>query len=167
MYDWVTNPSDPTFWVAIGTLIFFGLLVWKKVPGMIARALDARGANIAKELDETRRLRDEALALLAQYQAKQRDAEKEAEAIIATARVEAERLAAETQANVVQALERRAKVAEQKIAQAEAQAVADVKAAAADAAVAAAQAIIGERMDPARAASLADAAIRDLKGRLN
>ena len=111
---------------------------------MIIDALDGRAARIKAELDEARRLRDEAQALLAEYQRKRGEAEQEAEAIVAGARDEAERLAAEAKTKVEEFVARRTKMAETKIAQAEAQAVADVRAAAADAAVAAAEKILSE-----------------------
>ena len=119
------------------------------------RSTSAR-ARIKAELDEARRLREEAAGIVAQYQKKRHEAEAEAEAIIAGARAEAERVAAEAKAKMEEFVARRTKMAETKIAQAEAQALADVRAAAADAAVAAAEKILSEtakgsdRRDPDR-----------------
>ena len=120
---------------------------------LIGKMLDEKSAAIAKELDDARKLREDAAALLSSYQRKQRDAEREADDILAGARAEAERIQAEARTQTAQVIERRTKLAEQKIAQAELSALAEVKAAAADAAIAAARTIIEKRMgeDEARA----------------
>ena len=159
--------QDATFWVLISFLIFVGLVVYYKVPGMIAAALDKRAADIAHELDETRKLREEAQQVLASYQRKQRDAEKEAQAIVEQAREEAERLAVETKDNLAAHVERRTKLAEDKIAQAEAQALQEVRAVAADVAVAAARTIIEQKLDGARATQLLDKSIAEVKAKLH
>ena len=159
--------SDPEFWVGIGTLIFLGILVWKKVPALIAHALDARAAAIAKELEDARRLREEAEVLLAQYQTKRADADKEAAAIVTEAKAEAERYALEARATIKAQVERRAKQAEERIAQAEAQAVAEVRALAADAAVAAAEKLIGSRLDDRRTADLIKRSLEEIPSKLN
>src|SRR6476620_7668152 len=158
---------DPEFWVGIGTLIFLGIVLWQKVPALIARSLDARAAAIAKELDDARRLREEAEALLAEYKKKFGAAEQEASAIVAEAKGEAERYAAEARAAIKAQIGRRAKQAEDKIAQAEAQAVAEVRALAADAAVGAAERLIAARMDDSRAADLVNRAIGEIPSKLN
>ena len=124
------NPHNPEFWVMIAFFCFIGLLMYMKVPGQITKALDDRADAIRKELDEARRLREEAQQLLADYQKKAREAEAEAKAIIDQARVEAEGLARETRKTLAENLERRTKQAEEKIARAEAQAVGEVRAAA-------------------------------------
>jgi len=111
---------DPEFWVGIGTLIFLAIVIWKKVPALVANSLDARAAAISKELEDARRLRAEGEALLAEYQKKRAAAEQEAGAIVAEARAEAERYAAESRIAIRAQIERRGKQAEQKIAQAEA-----------------------------------------------
>ena len=129
-------------WVALGFLLFICLLVYLGAHRRITNSLDARQARIKSELDEAKKLRDEAQALLAEFERKGREAEKEAEAIIASAKTEAERLAVEAKARMEEFVARRTKMAETKIAQAEAQALADVKSAAADAAVAAAERIL-------------------------
>src|SRR5215470_6310763 len=121
---------EAEFWVAVGFVVFCGILVYLGVPKMMLDALDERSARIKAELDEARRLREEAQRLLADYQRKQREAEGEAEAIIASAKAEAERVAAEAKAKVEEFVARRTRMAETKIAQAEAQALADVRAAA-------------------------------------
>ena len=161
------NPGYPEFWVMISFLLFMGLLIWKGVPGIIGRALDARANAIRTELDEARRLRDEAQQLLADYQRKAREAEDEAKSIIDAAKREAESLAAETRRSLAEQVERRTKSAEEKIARAEAQAISDVRAATVDLAVKASEGILKAKMAGEAGVSLAETAIRDLKGKLN
>jgi F-type H+-transporting ATPase subunit b len=159
--------SDSHFWVGIGTLIFFGILLWQKVPALITSALDARAAAIAKELEEAQRLRTEAEALLVEYKKKRGEAEGEAAAILAEAKAEAERFATESRAAITAQIERRGKQAEEKIAQAEAQAVAEMRALAADRAVAAAEALLTARLDDKRAADLVKRSLEEIPSKLN
>jgi F-type H+-transporting ATPase subunit b len=159
--------QEAEFWVGIGFVVVLGAFAWKRIPGMIGAALDARAAAIAKELDEAKRLREEAETLLAQYRQKAANADKEAEAIVVAARAEAERFAADSRAALTAQIERRAKAAQEKIAQAEAQAVAEVRALAADAAVAAAEKLIAARMTEDRAKTLIEGAVREIPGKLN
>jgi len=158
--------EDPEFWVALAFAIFVGILIKFGVPKMAISALDARSARIRQALDEAHRLRSEAQDVLAQYQKKRDEAEKEAVAIIENARLEAERLAAEAKSKVEEFVSRRTKMAETKIAQAEAQALADVRAAAADAAVTAAEKILTQSTHGATAESLIARGISDLKAKL-
>ena len=158
---------EPETWVAIAFVIFLGILARLGVPGLIAKSLDDRSARIKAELDEAQRLRKEAEAVLARYLRKQGEAEKEAEAIIVNARSEAERLAAEAKVKVEEFIARRTRMAETKIAQAEAQAVADVRSAATDAAIAAAEKILVETMRGPPAEALVAQGISDLKAKLN
>src|SRR3954463_1471666 len=123
---------EAEFWVAVAFVIFVGILIYVGVPKMLTNALDDRAKRVRAELDQARRLKEEAQKLLAEYKAKQRQADDEAAAIIAGAKAEAGRFAAEAKAKMEEFVARRAKMAEAKIAQAEAQAVADVRAAAAD-----------------------------------
>ena len=155
------------FWVAVAFVAFVAILVYYKVPALIAKALDDRAEAIRKELDEARSLREEAQNLLADYQKKHRNVGQEAEAIVDLARREAEALAEETRASLKTTLERRTKLAEDKIARAEAQAVDEVRATAIDVATAAAEKILREKMAGSGSAALIDQSIRDLKGRLN
>jgi F-type H+-transporting ATPase subunit b len=155
------------FWVAVAFVLFVAILLYYKVPKLIAKTLDDRAETIRKELDEARRLREEAQSLLADYQKKHRNVGQEADAIVDLARREAEALAHETRASLKESLERRTKQAEDKIARAEAQAVDEVRATAIDVAVAAAEKILREKMAGAGGAALIDQSIRDLKGRLN
>jgi len=155
------------FWVAVSFVAFLLILVYYKVPGLIAKALDERAAAIRKELDEARRLREEAQALLADYQKKHRNAGQEAEAIVEQARREADAFAGETRRALADTLKRRGRQAEERIARAEAEAVDEVRAAAVDMAMAAAEKILREKAASAAGAALVDESIRNLKGRLN
>jgi len=154
-------------WVAVAFVIFLAVLAKLGVHRMILGVLDARSARIKAELDEARRVREEAQALLAEYQRKRAEADREADAILVAARQEAERMATEAKAKVEEFVVRRTKMAETKIAQAEAQALADVRAAAADAAVAAAEKILVQTTHGAAAESLIAKGISDLKAKLN
>jgi F-type H+-transporting ATPase subunit b len=158
---------EPEFWVAVAFVLFIGVLVYAGAHKKVIEALDQRSARIKAELDEARRLRDEAGKLLAEYQRRQREAEREAEAIIAEAKAEAERVAAEARAKTEDFIARRTKLAETKIGQAEAQAVADVRAAAADAAVAAAETILRDTAKGKAADDLIARGIADVKAKLN
>ncbi len=158
---------EAEFWVAVAFVIFIGIVVYAGAPAMIARALDSRAERIRTELDEARRLREEAQALLEEYRRKQQDAEKEAEAIILEAKREGEMLRAQTGAKLEEFVSRRTKIAENKIGQAEAQAVADVRAAAADAAVAAAEKILAQSVKGKAGDELIAQGIKDVKAKLN
>lgn len=159
--------STAEFWVAVSFVGFILLILYFKVPGMVTEALDKRAAQIKEELDEARKLREEAQAMLADYERKQRDAEKEAESIIKLAQEEAEALAEETRENLKASLERRAQLAEDKIARAEEQALGEVRAAAVNVAIAAAEQIIEKKMTPVASKKLVDQSIKDLKTKLN
>jgi len=155
------------FWVAVAFVIFCGILVYVGAFRKIIEALDRRSARIRSELDDARRLRDEAALLLAEYQRRQRDAEREAAGIIAGAKSEAERLAAEARTKMEDFVARRTQMAETKIAQAEAQALADVRIAAAEAAVAAAEKILTETVKGKVADDLVTQGIADAAKKLN
>lgn len=158
---------DPVNWVAIASVLFVGLVVYLKVPGMVAAALDNRAREIANELDGARKLREEAQALLASYQRRTAHAEKEVEEIVEMARAEAAQLSREMQASLKAQTERRGKLAEEKIAQAEAQAILEVRAAAVDAAVDAARTLIKDMLSPEKARELINQNISDLRGKLH
>ena len=159
--------AEAEFWVTVAFLIFIGVLIKVGAHRMIIDALDSRAARIKGELDEARRVRDEAQALLAEYRRKRGEADREAEAIVTAAREEAERLAAEAKTKVEEFVTRRTKMAETKIAQAEAQALADVRSAAADAAVAAAEKILSETAKGKVGDDLIAQGIRDVRTKLN
>jgi F-type H+-transporting ATPase subunit b len=161
------NPQDPVFWVLVSFVLFFALLTYNKVWGALGRALDDRADGIKKELDEARRLREDAQALLADYQRKSREAEEEARGIVEQAKREAEALAVESRKQLADSVERRTKAAEDKIARAEAQALGEVRSAAVSAAVLAAERVLRAKATGSTAAELIDDSIRNLKGRLN
>ena len=159
--------SDPTFWVLVGFLVFVGAAVYFKLPGLIGKALDDRAFTIKAELDQARRLREEAQALFVDYQRRQREAEKEAIEIVAHARDEAERLIREAHEELEATMNRRRQLAETKIAQAEAQAVKEVREAAVDLAIAAAASVLRQELQGDRAATVMDRAIGDVRKHLN
>ena len=158
---------DAETWVALAFLCFLGLLGFVGVPKMLTKSLDERGARIKAELDEARKLKDEAAALLAEYRRKREQAEGEAQEIVAGAKAEADRLTIEAKAKVEDFVARRTQMAETKIAQAEAQALADVRGAAAEAAVAAAEKILSEETKGKLAAELIAKGIDDVRKKLN
>jgi F-type H+-transporting ATPase subunit b len=158
---------EAEFWVAVAFVIFVGVLGYFGVHKLLLQGIDERRGRIKAELDEARRLKTEAEALFATYQRKQQEAEHEAQAIFASAKAEAERLAAEAQVRIKEFVERRTKMAEGKIAQAEAQALADVRSAAAEAAVAAAERILTHTVKDKVADDLVAQGIADLKSKLN
>lgn len=159
--------EDPTFWVGVGTALFVLVLVYMKVPAALGKVLDERAAAIKAELEEARRLRGEAEALLADYRKKTANAAEEAQAIIDAAKAAADRMAADAKVALQQQIDRRAKMAEQKIAQAEADAIAEVRTAATAAATAAATDLIARRMTDARGDALIDSAIAELGAKLH
>jgi F-type H+-transporting ATPase subunit b len=134
---------------------------------MLAKSLDERAVRIKAELDEARKLREDAAQLLADYRRKREEAESEAQEIVAGAKAEAERMAGEAKAKVEEFVARRTKIAETKIAQAEAQAAADVRAAAAEAAVAAAEKILAQQAKGNLASELVAKGIEDVRKKLN
>ena len=159
--------TEPEFWVAISFFLFVGGLLYLGVHKKLAAALDARAATIAKELEDAKRLRQEAEKVLADYRRKQGDAVKETQGIISLASKEAEILAAETRRSMSEHFERRMKLAEDKIARAETEALREVRAAAAEAAIAAAQIVIAQKLTPEGADRLVKQGIDALKGKLN
>ena len=159
--------EDATFWALIALVIFLAGMLYLKVPGMVTSALDKRAETIQTELDEARRLREEAQALLADYQRKGREAEGEAEEIIEQAKREAEALAAESGRRLEEYVANRTRQAEEKIAQAEAQALQEVRALSADVAISAAEKILAAKVKGATADTLIDRTIGEVKAKLN
>jgi F-type H+-transporting ATPase subunit b len=157
---------DPAFWVAVG-FVLFAVLVGPKLVKVITGALDERANKIAAELERAVKLREEAQNLLAQFQRKHRDAMKEADEIIAHARDEADRLAKQAQIDLEALLKRREQLAVQHIAQAEAQAVQEVRTLAVEVAIAATGKLLAEKLDAGRADALIDSAIKELPSKLN
>jgi len=159
--------EDTEVWVTLAFLVFAGVLIYVGVPKLITKALDERAGRIKAELDEARKLKDEAAQLLAEYERRRHEAESEAEGIISGAKAEAERMAIEAKAKIEEFVARRTKMAETKIAQAEAQAAADVRSAAADAAIAAAERILTQEARGERATALIAKGIEDVRKKLN
>lgn len=154
---------DSYGWVAISFLIFVGVLLYLKVPKAIAGMLDGRGARIRAELDEARRLREDAEKLLADYRAKQAQAAKDAEMILGAARSEAATIVADAQRQAEASIARRTRQAEDKIAAAERSAEADLRARAATLATEAAKRLIVEKTDAKTQKQLTDQAIAGLQ----
>ncbi len=153
------------FWLAIAFMLFVAAVA-KPVARMVVSALDARSAKIQGELDEAEHLREEAQTLLATYERKQRYAVKEAEDILAHAEAEARRLAETAAQDLTEALKRREQLALDKIAQAEAQAIDEVRDAAIDLALKTTRELIIRNLDDERAQALIDGAIKDLPQKL-
>src|SRR5246500_5147149 len=158
---------DPETWVAIAFILLVIGCAWMGVHRTVLTALDHRAERIKAELDDARRLKDEAAKVLAEYKARRASAEKEAADIIASAKAEAERIAAEAKTKMEDFVARRTKTAESKIALAEAQAVADVRAAAAEAAVAAASTILSQSVKGEVADDLLAKGIAEVRQKLN
>ena len=159
--------TQPEFWVAVAFVILMAVFVWLGVHRTVLTALDHRAQRIKAEIDDARRLKDEAAKLLADYQARRASAEREAQEIVTNARAEAERVAAEAKTRMEDFVARRTKTAENKIALAEAQALADVRAAAAEAAVAAASTVLSQSVKGSVADDLLAKGIAEVKAKLN
>jgi len=156
---------DPGGWVALAMIAVFVLLIWKKVPAAIGKALDDKIAVIREQLAEAESLRKEAEALKAEYQAKAASADKDREALLERARHEADEIVAKAKTDAEALIERRTRMAEDKIAAEERSAVEQLRAAAADAAAKAAAKLIAERHDATTDAQLVDRAIKEIAGR--
>ena len=158
---------DATFFALVGLIIFLAVLVYLKVPGMLAKSLDQRSDKIREDLAEAKRLREEAQHVLAEYQRKRKEAEAEAASIIASAEREAAALTAEAKQKTEEFVARRTALSEQKIKQAEADAVNAVRSAAVDLAVSAAEKVLASKTDEAVQQKLFDNAVGEVKTRLN
>jgi F-type H+-transporting ATPase subunit b len=159
--------AEPEFWVAVAFLILMGVFAYLGVHRTVIKTLDHRRDRIKAELDDARRLKDEAAKLLAEYKARHASAEREAQDIIAGAQAEAGRIASEAKTKMEDFVARRTKTAEGKIALAEAQALAEVRAAAADAAVAAASTILSTSVKGEIADGLLAKGIAEVRQKLN
>jgi F-type H+-transporting ATPase subunit b len=157
---------NPTFWAAVGFVIFV-VVAWKPLSRAATQQLDARAARIRAQIEEAERLRAEARALLAEYKDKHAKALQEAEAILARARDEAKRIAAESATATDAALKRREQQTLDKIAQAEQAALRDVRNQAVDIAIAAARRIVADEMKGECGTALVEAAIKELPGKLH
>lgn len=159
--------SWATFFALVGLLIFLAITLYLKAPAALAKSLDERAARIAGELEEARKLRDEAQALLLEYQKKRKEAEAEAGQIVTAARHEAELLLADAKQKTEDYVARRTATAEQKIAQAERDAVSEVRARAVDIAVEAARRTIGAKVDAKASADLFKSSLDAIRSKLN
>lgn len=157
---------DSTFWAFASLIIFFAIIIYLKVPVMIAKVMDARIAQIEADLEEAKRLREEAQALLAEYERKRKAAESEADEIVAAAREDAERMTSEAQSALEELVTRRTKAVEEKIAQAEAQALAEVRSRSADIAIEAARILLADQVKE-NGDALLEQSIKDVGSRLN
>lgn len=160
-----TGFDDATTWVLLSLIAFLGLLLFLKIPAKAAEALDARRDRIKKELDEAVQLLEEARELLASYQRRAREAETEAEGIVAAAKREADRLTEKARNELAVSLARRQEQAERKIAQAEADAAAMVRRHAAEVAAVATERLLAEKLDKARSEALIDASVKEFEER--
>jgi F-type H+-transporting ATPase subunit b len=158
---------EPEFWVAVAFVLLMILFAYLGIHKTVLKALDNRAGRIKAELDDARRIKEEAAKLLADYKARRASAEREAEEIISNAKAEAERIAADAKAKMEDFVARRTKTAESKIALAEAQALADVRAAAAEAAVTAATTILSQSVKGPVADDLLAKGIAEVRTKLN
>ncbi|MGR6431853.1 F0F1 ATP synthase subunit B [Rhizobium sp. PAMB 3174] len=158
---------DATFFAFVAFLIFIVGIVYLKVPGMLAKSLDDRAGQIRDELAEAKRLREEAQHLLAEYQRKRKEAEAEAASIVAVAEREAKMLAEEAKQKTEDYVARRNALSEQKIKQAETDAVNAVRSAAVDLAIAAAEKVLADKVDGSVKEKLFNASVEQVRTRLN
>lgn len=159
--------SNTDFVVSIGFVVFIGILLYYKVPGLLGRMLDNRAAQIKAELEEARALRDEAKAVLAAYEKKQKDVQEQSERIVASAKEEAMNAAAQAKADLKASIARRLAAAEEQIASAEASAIREVREKAIAVAVAAAGDVLSKQMTAEGAAASIDAAIAQVEAKLH
>jgi F-type H+-transporting ATPase subunit b len=159
--------QDPNIWVLLAFLIVMGIFARAGAHKMIISGLDKRAQTIADEINEARKIREEAQELLAAYQRRQREAEGEAAAIIEQAKKDAKRLTNEAREKINEQMARRVKAAEEKIARAEEQAISEVRGQTADLAIDAAREIIRERMDSGAQAAFIEKSIAGLRNKLN
>ncbi|HEX2764752.1 MAG TPA: F0F1 ATP synthase subunit B [Allosphingosinicella sp.] len=156
---------DAPQWIALAMVVVFAILIWKRVPALIAAALDRKITTIKAQLDEAAQLRSEAEAIRAEYEAKAAQAGAEAEAMIARAQAEAEGILRQADADAAALVERRTRMAEEKIAAAERAALQEVRVKTADAAAAAAERLMREKVDAATDRALVDQTIGSLAER--
>lgn len=153
--------------VAIGFVIFIGILLYVGVPAMVTKKLDERAVRIRQELDEARALRDEAQSLLASYERRQKEVSGLAQDIVTAARAEAEKAAGAAKEEIRRSVARRMQTATEQIAAAEQAAIRQIKDRAVAVAVAAAGDVLRERMQPGDADRLVDASISEVGAKLH
>ncbi|MGR3468155.1 MAG: F0F1 ATP synthase subunit B [Shimia sp.] len=159
--------NNTDFVVLLGFILFIGILLYFKVPGLVTKALDERAEGIRKELDEAKSIREEAQALLASFERKQKDVQTQADNIVSRAKEEAAKAAEQGKAEIERSVARRLAGAEEQIASAEAAAVKSVKDEAAMVAVAAARDVIAQNMGQDRGNQLIDDAIHTVDAKLH
>lgn len=159
--------TNTDFVVLLGFIVFIGVLVYFKVPGLLIGMLDKRAAGIRSELDEAKALRDEAQTLLASYERKQREVQEQADRIVVAAKEEARIAAEEARKDLEKSLKRRMAAAEEQIASAQSAAVKDVRDQAITVAVAAARKVIAEQMTETERGKLIDKSIEEVDKRLH
>tara|TARA_B100001540_G_scaffold225389_1_gene199586 strand:- start:191 stop:676 length:486 start_codon:yes stop_codon:yes gene_type:complete len=159
--------QDPTFWVLVAFIGFVGVLVYLKVPGMVTKGLDARADKIKTDLEDADALLKEAQDLLASYQKKQREAADEAQEIKARAKEEGKRIVERGRARLEDSLQRREKLAMDRITQAEASALDEIRARTVDIALDATRDLLADNLSDHKANAMLDDAIKELPGRLN
>ena len=159
--------QDPTFWVLVAFIGFVGVLVYFKVPGMVTKGLDARAEKIKADLEDADALLKEAQDLLASYQKKQREAADEAQEIKARAKEEGKRIVENGRAQLEESLQRREKLAMDRISQAEASALDEIRARTVDIALDATRDLLADNLSDHKANAMLDDAIKELPGRLN
>ena len=159
--------ANTDFVVSIAFLIFIGILVYFKVPGLVGGMLDKRAQSIQDELNEAKALREEAQSLLASYERKQKEVQEQAERIVAAAKEEATNAAAAAKDDIAKSIERRLAAAEEQIANAEATAVKEVRDQAISVAIGAARDVIAKQMDAKAAGALIDNAIDTVGAKLH
>lgn len=158
---------DATFWALVSLIIFFAVVFYFKVPALIGKSLDQRSNRIRDELEDARKLREEAQQLLAEFQRKRKEAEKDALDIVNAAKHEAELLLADAKQKTEDYVARRTALAEQKIGQAERDAVNEVRANAVDIAVEASRTLLANKVDAKMDANLFKASLQEVKNKLN
>lgn len=159
--------KEPDFWEWVGFLTIIAIFLWMGAHSTAARLLDRRAEAISKELDSVRRLREEAETVLLSYRERAQGTESETAAILSETRAENERFTAEARAQMQAHIERRARTAQERIAQAEADAMAEIRALAADAATAAAEKLIADRLGEQKTSALIARSIRELPSKLS
>lgn len=158
--------EDSSFWATVGLVLFFALIAYLGVPEFITGSLDSRAERIQRELEEARELKEEAKQQLAEYQRRRREAESEARDIVSSAEREAQAIVQEARSKSAEYIDRRTRTAELKIAQAEQDAIAEVRSAAADLAIQAASRVIADKNIGADTA-LTERSIEEVRRRLN
>ncbi|MFN4102304.1 MAG: ATP F0F1 synthase subunit B, partial [Pararhodobacter sp.] len=156
---WELSLRNTDFVVLLGFLVFVGILLWFKIPALIGRLLDKRAATIRADLQEARKLREEAQELRASFERKKGEVKEQAERIVAKAKADAEFAAKQAKADLETAIARRLRTAEDKIASAEAAAVKAVRDEAIAVSISAASELIAKNLSSAEAKRLIDESI--------